>query len=123
MRYEKGPRTGEIAALLLAIWIGLLALCASHIWSVADPYRANLLLLKLGSWLPGWWGIGPYAGKETAGLAAWLASWLVLHVAMGRSRPRLAPWIYAFTIGFALLLVAIWPPVYHAVFGWLPTAP
>lgn len=115
-------KNGEAVAALLAVWIGLALMTAAQWWSVADPLAANGRLLKLGSWMPGWYGIGPYAGKETAGLIGWLVSWAVLHVLLRRRELDLRVWTYGCLAGFAVLLVLLWPPVYHAIFGWNVTS-
>jgi hypothetical protein len=120
---EAKPATGEAVAALYPILIGLALLLASHVWSIVEPFRAPQLLLKLGSWMPGWWGIGPYAGKETAGLIGWLGSWSLLHFLLRKRQLELKPHFYAFLIGFLVLLTGFWPPVYHAFTGWLPTVP
>jgi hypothetical protein len=119
----KKRKTGEIAAALTAVCIGLTGMIASHIWSVADQARANLFLLKIGSWIPAWWGIGPYAGKETIGLVLWLGSWVPLHFVFKRLEISLKGWAYGFIAAFALIVIMTWPPVYHAIWGWLPTLP
>ncbi len=77
-RSSGNRHSGEIAATLLSVWLGLASLVCSHLWSVAKPERANLFLLKMSVWIPGWEKIGPYAGKETIGLIVWLMSWLLL---------------------------------------------
>ncbi len=120
---KKRRNTGEIAAAFLAICIGLTGMIASHIWSVVDQINAHLTLLKIGSWIPGWWGIGPYAGKETVGLVLWIASWFVLHLIFKRTNVSLKGWTYVFMVMFSIIVIFTWPPVYHAIWGWLPTLP
>jgi hypothetical protein len=110
--------SGEVAAALFAVWIGLAGMAASHLWSVWDPLQAEPVLLKLGSWIPGWQGIGPYAGKETIGLAGWMSSWLILHVIFRGINVNLRWCLYGFIAGMFVLTAAIFPPVYHAVLGW-----
>jgi hypothetical protein len=114
----KAPKTGEIVAVMVSVWLGLASLIGSHLWSVANVVQSNLVLLKIGSWMPGWWGIGPYAGKETIGLVTWLVSWVILFYVLKERELKLKPWIYGFVIGFIALIVLIWPAVYHAILGW-----
>lgn len=123
MKTKEIRKTGEIASALIAICTGLTGMIASHIWSTLDQARANLILLKIGSWMPGWWGIGSYAGKETVGLLLWLLSWFVLHFIFKHVNVSLKKWIYGFIISFVMILVFTWPPLYHAIWGWLPTIP
>jgi len=113
-------KTGEVVAAMIAVWLGMVAVAASHIWSVATPYPANAYLLKIGSWMPNYGGIGPYAGKETLGLVVWLGSWLILFFLLRKRDLVLKTWVYAFLAGFVLVMIALWPPVYHAIFGWHP---
>lgn len=120
---KRQRKTGEIAAALIAVLIGLAGMIASHIWSVVDQARAHLILLKIGSWIPGWWGIGPYAGKETVGCVIWLVSWLVLHFILKRYEISLKGWTYGFLGLFVIILIFTWPPVYHGIWGWLPALP
>lgn len=119
-RQDKKVNTGEAAAALGSVWLGMAGLVFSHLWSVIDPIRANMKLLKIGSWIPGWWGIGPYAGKQTVALALWIGGWAVLHLLFKQQEVNLKRWIYAFLIGFAVLMLLIWPPIYHNLFGWNP---
>ncbi|WP_373231588.1 hypothetical protein [Cohnella sp.] len=123
MHANKQRKTGEIIAVLVSVWLGIAAMTASHLWTVYDLSRANSILLKLGSWIPGWWGIGPYAGKETVGLLAWLAAWAILHVIIRNREFNLKAWTQVFAVGFFVILIVNWPPVYHAVLGWLPAFP
>ncbi|WP_284642154.1 hypothetical protein [Paenibacillus silviterrae] len=123
MSEKQSPATGEAVAAMYALLFGLALMLASHLWTLAEPFRAPQQLLKLGSWIPGWWGIGAYAGKETVGLLSWMLSWIFLHVLLHKRSCTLKPHFYIFMIGFVLLLVGYWPPVYHAVFGWTPTLP
>ncbi len=114
-------KTGEVVAALFAALIGMAAVAASHMWSVASPYPANMYLLKIGSWMPSYGGIGPYSGKETLGLLTWLGSWLILFFLLRKRELELRVWVYAFLAGFVLVMIALWPPVYHAIFGWHPS--
>jgi hypothetical protein len=114
----KPPRSGEIVAGLLSAVLGMAALTASHWWSAADPAHANLWLIRLSSWLPGGLRIGPYGGKELTALAVWLGSWLILFLALKWFELRIKPWIYVFSIAVVILLVLLWPPVYHKIYGW-----
>lgn len=118
MQAYKQRKTGEFAAVLLSVWLGIAATTVCHLWSVYDPFRANPILLKMGSWMPGWWGIGPYAGKETAGLLVWLAAWAIFHWTIGRKEVALKPWTIVFAVAFFANLIVIWPTVYHALLGW-----
>ena len=113
--------SGEIAATLLSVWLGLAGLVCSHLWSVAKPDRANLFLLKMGVWIPGWEKIGPYAGKETIGLIVWLVSWILLFLLLKNREFSLKYSIYAFVAGMIIIVIFIWPPVIHSLFGWNPT--
>ena len=119
---NKQPKTGEIAAILLSIWLGIIAMTLSHLWSYYNPIRANAVLLKLGSWIPSWWGIGPYTGKETVGLVVWLASWAIFHWTIGRIEVNLRAWTIGFVIAFVANLILLFPTVYHAILWW-PTLP
>ncbi|MBC8081456.1 MAG: hypothetical protein H7X86_14005 [Gorillibacterium sp.] len=114
---------GEIGAVLASVWIGMTAILVSHMWSVANPLVANQVLLRLGSWIPGWWGIGPYAGKETVGLIGWLLSWGILHFLLRKREFQLQKWMFGFLCGFLLVVILLWPPVIHFFFGWLPNLP
>ncbi|EFM08437.1 conserved hypothetical protein [Paenibacillus curdlanolyticus YK9] len=120
---SSAPRNGEAAAALLSILIGMAAVIGTHLWSVAQPATANRAMYKLGSWMPGWYGIGPFSGKETAGLIGWLFSWLVLWLIFRHRQLQLKIWLFAFIGIFFALMVLLWPPVYHAIFGWLPALP
>lgn len=111
-------QSGEIAAALLAVLLGISALTAAHWWSAADPASANPTLLRWGSWLPGGRRIGPFAGKETAGLVVWLGSWMILSVLLRRREMNIKQWAHLFLAGIFLLLVLLWPPVYHRLYGW-----
>lgn len=106
---------------MLSVWLGLASLVCGHLWSVAKPERANLFLLKMGVWIPGWEKIGPYAGKETIGLIVWLVSWLLLFFLLKNREFSLKYSIYAFVAGMIIIVIFIWPPVIHAIFGWNPT--
>ncbi len=123
MRDKQPAKTGEIAAALCGVWLGCAAMTAAHWWSVANPLEANAAMLKLGVWMPGWWGIGPYAGKQTAGLIGWLGGWLIGWLALRQRDISVRRWSYGFAAGFALVLLALWPPVYHALLGWHPAMP
>lgn len=120
-RSSGNRNSGEIAATLLSVWLGLASLVCSHLWSVAKPERANLFLLKMSVWIPGWEKIGPYAGKETIGLIVWLMSWLLLFFLLKNREFSLKLAIYAFAAGMIIIVIFIWPPVIHAIFGWNPT--
>jgi vacuolar-type H+-ATPase subunit I/STV1 len=119
---HKQRKSGEFAAVLLSVCLGIAATTFSHLWSVYDPVRANPILLKIGSWLPGWWGIGPYAGKETAGLLVWLSAWGICHWTIGRKEVALKRWVILFVVAFVANLIISWPTVYHAILAW-PTMP
>ncbi len=111
--------SGEAVAVLLSVWLGLAAMQISHIWSIADPVEANLVLLKIGSWwMPNWMKIGSYAGKETVGLIVWLASWLLLFMMLRKRDFHLKPWIYGFIAGIMVVVIFTWPPLIHTIFGW-----
>ncbi|MFJ9500858.1 hypothetical protein [Brevibacillus centrosporus] len=71
----------------------------------------------------GWQGIGPFAGKEVIGLLLWLCSWLILHFLLKGRDTSIRKAAVLFVIGFAIILIAIWPPVYHAFLGWPPGLP
>jgi hypothetical protein len=122
VKESKLRKTGEFAAVLLSVWLGIAATTVSHIWSYYDPIRANQILLKLGSWIPHWWGIGPYTGKETAGLLVWLAAWAIFHWTIGRKEVNLKPWTIGFAVAFIANLIILWPTVYHSILWW-PTLP
>ncbi|WP_426451853.1 hypothetical protein ACP26L_07045 [Paenibacillus sp. S-38] len=111
-------KNGEAVAAMLAVLLGMAVLTAAHWWSSGDPASANPRLLKLASWVPGGLRIGPYAGKEAAALAAWLGSWPMLFLLLRRYDPPLKTWAYGFAAVFVLLLLLLWPPVYHAIYGW-----
>lgn len=111
-------RSGEVVAALVSLWLGMAALTATHWWSAADPARANPRLLHWGAWMPGGLLIGPFAGKETAALVVWLGSWLLLFWPLKRYDGPLKLWTGAFLVGAAILLVLLWPPVYHRLYGW-----
>jgi hypothetical protein len=115
---KKSPRSGEVVAGMLSALLGMAALTAAHWWSAADPANANLFLVRLSSWLPEGQRIGPYGGKELTALAVWLGSWLILFLALKWFELRLKPWIITFSIAVMILLVLLWPPVYHKIYGW-----
>lgn len=119
MAGEAGFRkSGEVAAALFSLLLGMAALTAAHWWSTAAPDRANLTLLRFSSWLPNGLRIGPYGGKELAALVVWLGSWGVLTLLLGRFELRLRGWIALFLAGVFVLLVLLWPPVIHRIYGW-----
>lgn len=120
---KRERKSGEMNAALGALWLGLAGMAGSHLWSTADPAGSKPVLLKLGSWVPGWWGIGPFAGKEVIGLLLWLCSWLILHFLLKGRDTSIRKVAVLFVIGFAIIIVAIWPPVYHAFLGWPPGLP
>lgn len=120
---KKQHRSGEVAAALGGLWLGLAGVVGSHLWSTADPAGSKPVLLKLGIWIPGWWGIGPFAGKETVGLAMWLGSWLALHFLLRGRDVSVRSAAALFAIGFGIILILVWPPVYHALLGWPPGLP
>lgn len=120
---RQNKKTGEIAAALFSAWLGIASLVGSHVWTVADPLYANQFLLKIGSWMPGWQGIGAFSGKETVGLATWLVSWSLLFVLLKHREVNLKVCFYAILAGFAVIFIFTWPPVYHAIFGWHPAIP
>lgn len=122
MKENKQRKTGEAVAVLLSVWLGIAATTVSHLWSYYDPIKANQILLKLGSWIPSWWGIGPYTGKETLGLIVWLATWALLHFTIGRKEVDLKPWAIGFAIAFVANMIIIWPTVYHTILWW-PSLP
>jgi hypothetical protein len=112
--------TGGIVAALGAVWFGLSAMIASHIWSLVQPVVANMWLLKIGSWIPGWERIGSFAGKETIGLLVWLYSWVILNMLLKNKQLNLAFWLRLFVVAMIVLLICTWPVVYHTVVGWKP---
>ncbi|MCZ8522506.1 MULTISPECIES: hypothetical protein [Paenibacillus] len=111
-------KSGEAVAAMLAVLVGMAVLTAAHWWSAADPAAAQPKLLKLASRVPGGLRIGPYAGKEAAGLLAWLGSWAILFLLLRRHELPLKPWAYGFACTFIVLLLLLWPPVYHRIYGW-----
>ncbi|MEI5908614.1 hypothetical protein WAK64_16320 [Bacillus spongiae] len=116
-------KTGEVVAVFISIFLCLAALITSHIWSVENPLTANKFLLKVGSFLPGWWGIGTYAGKEMLALIVWVLSWVILHFTLRNFQFSLKKWLSLFLISILTLMIITWPPIYHAIWGWLPTKP
>lgn len=118
MKKDKQRKTGEVASVLLSVYLGILTTTASHLWSYYNPLKANAILLKIGSWIPSWWGIGPYAGKETVGLLVWLVSWAIFHWTIGRKEVDLRPWTIGFAIAFVGNLIILWPTVYHTILWW-----
>ncbi|MCR8634020.1 hypothetical protein [Paenibacillus radicis (ex Xue et al. 2023)] len=115
---SKQPRSGEAVAAMAAVVLGMAALTAAHWWSAADAPHANPKLLQWGSWLPNGHRIGPFAGKQAAALVVWLTSWLILLPLLMRFDFKLRKWTYAFATIMLILLILLWPPVYHALFGW-----
>ncbi|WP_179233056.1 hypothetical protein [Paenibacillus rigui] len=111
-------KSGEIAAVLVSIVFGMAVLTTVHLWSTAAPDAVNPRLLKWASWLPGGLRIGPYAGKEMAAALAWLASWALLHGWLSNKEVQLKRWLYGFLAAVFLLLLLLWPPVYHFMLGW-----
>ena len=122
MKEIKQRKTGEIAAILLSVWLGIVAITLTHLWSYYNPLQANPILLNWGSWIPSWWAIGPYTGKETAGLVVWLGTWTILHWTLGRIEVKLKPWTIGFAIAFIVNLIILWPTVYHTILWW-PSLP
>ncbi|TVY07647.1 hypothetical protein FPZ49_22940 [Paenibacillus cremeus] len=110
--------SGEVVAALLSLLFGIAALTLTHWWSIANPSAGAMTLLRISSYLPNGLRIGPYGGKEVTALAAWLGSWLVLHVLLGKLELRLRFWIPVFVAGVFVLLLLLWPPVYHRIYGW-----
>lgn len=115
---RKSAQSGEAAAVLLSILLCMAALTGAHWWSVAAPASANLKLLWLASWVPGGLRIGPYAGKEIAACLVWLVTWGLLHSLLRGRVVSLERWLYGFIAAVLLMLVLLWPPIYHAMFGW-----
>ena len=105
---------GEAIAALMSPMFGLIAFSiANYIWEATrwDPLRdVTPLYLKIGSWIPYYSKIGPYAGKETILLVVWLATWLVLHLVLRKKELRVLPWAIAFMIGIAFAALLLWPP-------------
>lgn len=111
--------TGEAIAAFVSPVIGLLvfsvvnALWESTRW---DPLRDfSPTLTQIGSWMPQYEKIGPYAGKETILLVTWLASWLVLHFVLRKRDLKVAPWAIAFVIGIGIAALMLWTPVIEAI--------
>lgn len=97
-------------AALLAAAIGILSLAGVEI-TFRCGGSVQSWVAGLATALPGAWGIGPYAGKETVALAAWLASWALLHFAFaGRLRCTVG-WLYVFLAAVGLATTLIWPPL------------
>ena len=115
------PKSGEVVATLLSVWLGLASLVYSHLWSIVRPDKANLFLLKMGTWIPGYEKIGPFAGKETVGLIVWFVSFVLLFLLLRNRTFTLSYWVYAFIAGIIVIVVFIWPPLIHSLFGWMPT--
>ncbi|CAG7618127.1 hypothetical protein PAESOLCIP111_02085 [Paenibacillus solanacearum] len=111
-------RSGEAVAALLSLVFAMAALTGAHWWSAADPGRANMTLLRFSSWLPNGLRIGPYGGKELIALVVWLGSWALMVLLFGRRRVALKPWAYVFAACVFILLLLLWPPVYHRIYGW-----
>ena len=118
MKAYKQRKTGEFAAVLLSVWLGIAATTFSHLWSYLRSGQSQSDFAEVGSWIPGWWGIGPYAGKETAGLLVWLSAWAICHWTIGRKEVTLKPWAIVFVVAFVVNLIIRWPTVYHAILAW-----
>jgi len=115
---SRSGTSGEAAAVLLSILLCMTALTAAHWWSAAAPSSANPKLLWLASWVPSGLRIGPYAGKEVAAGLVWLVSWALLHSLLRGRAVSLQRWLYGFIAAVLLMLILLWPPIYHAMFGW-----
>ena len=104
---------GLAAAALLSAGLGLVALAASHVASESSESFKQAMQTLGNAWMPGAPGIGPYSGKETAGLLVWGISWFLLHLLL---RKRDVSLVVAGTLMLLLVGAAttlLWPPVTH----------
>jgi hypothetical protein len=107
---QSSPPSGAAVAAFLAPVVGLLALGAANLADELTP-AAGAPLLAIGSWMPAYRGIGPYAGKVTVMLAGWLGSWVVLHFSLRRRDLAVGPWAMLMTLGLLAAAALVWPPL------------
>ena len=105
--------SGPAAAALLATGLGLFALSLSHVFSEASTTFKNAMQALGNVWMPGASGIGPYSGKETAGLLVWLISWAVLHAVLRKREVSLVAAGTGTVVLVGLATTILWPPVIH----------
>ncbi len=103
---------GANVAAIMAAAFAIFALGAVVLWSELDA-TANAKLQKVGNWMPGASGIGPYSGKETLMVVSWLVAWVLLHVALRHKHLDPRPWFGAALVLLLAGLLGIWPPVWH----------
>lgn len=104
--------TGPVVAAFLAAGLGLLALGIVAVATEASE-AAEGVVLRLGSWMPGAAGIGPYSGKQTIMLATWAISWVVLHLALRQRDPDVRAPFGAALLMVLLAAVLVWPPTWR----------
>jgi hypothetical protein len=105
--------TGEAAATLLAVVIGMLTLAVVNQFTAISP-GFNTWVYAVGKlWMPGAEGIGPYSGKETLSVIAWLGSWGVLHSMLRARELPLSRCLIVFLVGVGVATTFIWPPVFE----------
>lgn len=105
--------TGEAAAALLAVVIGMLTLAVVNQFTAISP-GFNTWVHAVGKlWMPGAEGIGPYSGKETLSVIAWLGSWAVLHSTLKTRELPLSRCLVVFLVGVGVATTFIWPPVFE----------
>jgi hypothetical protein len=105
--------TGEAAAALLAVAIGMLTLAVVNQFTAISP-GFNTWVHAVGKlWMPGAEGIGPYSGKETLSVIAWLGSWAVLHPVLKTRELPLSRCLIVFLVAVGVATTFIWPPVFE----------
>jgi hypothetical protein len=110
------PRpSGEAAAAVLAVAIGMLALGGANLAATAFGVFEEALSLAGRFFVPGGQQLGPYAGKELVALLAWLSSWLILHWRLRRRQVSLTATAGLFVAALVLATLLLWPPVVHSL--------
>lgn len=105
--------SGEAIAALISPMLGLVALAISNMLWEADKVYYTEVYLRVGSWMPMYDRIGPFAGKQTIVLVVWLASWGILHLALRKRDVRVGPWAIAFLVGITAAALLLWPPFFE----------
>ena len=103
--------TGPAAAALIGVAGGILAVALSHVLSEASASFKEGMQVLGNLWMPGAQGIGPYSGKETAGLVVWLLSWMLLHLALRKREVNLVMTGIVTLVLVGVATTILWPPV------------
>ncbi len=112
---ERKP-SGEAIAAFIAPTIALFVMALTHFVDAAAP-GFDQVLLRIGSWIPNYQGIGPYAGLETILLVAWLGAWGILHMLWRKKDLRVMPFTLTMLVGIATSTLLLWPPFVRLLLG------